>query len=592
MRRRLFFPLLLVVVVYLLCCSDNGESGGLEPLKDIRTRDLPPDINSEDTEIPPEAGEDIFVDVGLDTCLPSCEDKECGDDGCGGVCGLCGANAECLDFGCKCIRKYDNCNKDWSDGCEVNFYIDPENCGGCNKPCNVLNVKNVLCEDMICSYDECLPPYIDGDLNKGNGCEVYFYWPFKYGTVAQESGRSVIETKDGGFLIGGTTNYRGNTDFLITKSDPYGNTIWQRVMGGDKEDLLVSITENSDGDFLIGGYSNSYGVGGYDLWLVLLDTTGNIKWQKTYGSVNNDRLFALKSVPDGYIIAGTYNASCATCSAIWIFKVDINGDFVWQRQFGNTNDSGAFNLDISNNGDILVVGSINTGCQTCYDAFYMRLSSSGSRLQAKQIGDGENIERGYAISKSSDGGAVLGVEVPVVGNGLDLFVIKFGSSGDVVWQRSYGGPENQRPYQIVKTKDNNFMLLAETMFYGAGQYDCLLLRLDETGNVLWQKTYGGDKIDRCYSISHTSDDGYIFLGESYSFDSSLDLVVYKTDRDGKLLGICPPGFGKTVSMKVATISIPIKDLNIQSYDTSAAISSTAAFVDISGITNKMLCSEK
>lgn len=593
-RRFLFLIVLLCNFFILQFCSNEENSGTLQQVNDTFKKDAIVEDSGEDVNILEDISDIQTSDVVADICKPNCEGKQCGDDGCGGACGECGQNAECLEGQCKCIRKYDNCNKDWADGCEVNFYTDPLNCGKCGSKCDVKNVKTVLCEDMICSYDECVPPYIDGDFDKKNGCEMYFYWPFRYGTVAQESGRSIVETKDKGFIIAGTTNLRGsgNTDYLVNKSDPYGNTIWQRVLGGDKEDFAVAVVENSDGDYLVGGYSNSFGSGGYDIWLVLFDATGNIKWQKAYGSANDDRLFSLKAVDDGYVIGGTYNASCPTCSAIWVFKVDKNGDFLWQKQFGSTNDSGAFNLDISVNGDILIAGAINTGCQTCYDAIFMRLSKDGSKILGKQIGTSDNIERGYAISRTSDDGAIIAGEVPVTGNVLDIFLMKFDKSGNVVWQRTYGGPDNQKPYQFIRTNDNNFILLAETMFYGVGQYDCLLIKVDSSGNAIWQKTYGGDKIDRCYSIYSVSDGGYVFTGESYSFDSSLEMVVYKTDKEGVSMGLCPEGFGKSVSTKIATSSIAVKDLNIQSYDTSAAINTTNAFVDISGITNKMLCKEK
>ncbi|MCX7958945.1 MAG: hypothetical protein N3B13_07850, partial [Deltaproteobacteria bacterium] len=101
-----------------------------------------------------------------------------------------------------------------------------------------------------------------------------------------------------------------------------------------------------------------------------------------------------------------------------------------------------------------------------------------------------------------------------------------------------------------------------------------------------------DKIDRCYSVFSVSDGGYVFTGESYSFDSSLEMVVFKTDKDGLSKGVCPEGFGKTVSVKINNSSIPVKSLNIQSFDTSAAVNVTNAYVDISGISNKMLCKEK
>ncbi|GEM_PF-5583447 len=594
--------LIVILSVLFLCalfqfCSDGDDSGGLEQIRDSKIKDLiSSDNNLEDLVENEDADFEQLEDVGIDICVPDCSGKQCGDNGCGGLCGECGKNAECLENQCRCINRYDNCNSDWADGCEVNFYTDPKNCGKCGGACDVdvKNVKNVLCEDMICTYDECLPPYIDGDFDRKNGCEMYFYWPFKYGTVAQESGRSVIETEDKGFVIAGTTNLRGsgNTDYFIVKTDAYGNIIWQRILGGDKEDFVISVVENNDGDLMVGGYSNSSGSGGYDIWLVLFDATGNIKWQKSYGSTNDDKLFAMKPLSDGFIIAGSYNASCPTCSAIWVFKIDKNGDFVWQKQVGGNNDSGAYNLDISVLGEVLIAGAINTGCQTCYDALYIRLDKDGNRILSKQIGYSDNIERGYGIVRTSDDGVILAGEVPITGSVLDVFLMKFDKSGGVIWQRTYGGPENQKPYQIISTTDNNYLLLAETMFYGKGQYDCLLIKTDALGNALFQKTYGGDKIDRCFSVFSVLDGGYVFAGESYSFDSSMEMVVFRTDKDAVSKGVCPDGFGKSVSLKINNSSIPVKDLNIQVDDTSAAVSNTNAYRDISGILPTMLCKEK
>lgn len=586
----------VVLACFLFISCSESDTDGLKQIKDVVSRDAIRDVILEDKLVSvDDSGYDVVeFDALEDICIPNCEGRQCGDDGCGGSCGKCGEHAECVDSQCKCTKPFENCNGDWSDGCEANISNDPNNCSKCGFVCKAQNVKNRLCEDMICFYDECLIPYIDADLDRTNGCEMYYYWPFRYGTVAQESGKSVIETSDKGFLILGTTNMRGseNDDFIIFRTDSYGNIIWQKILGGDKKDIAVSVIENQDHDYLVGGYSNSFGMGGYDIWLVLLDATGNIKWQKSYGGVNDDKLFAMKPVTDGFVIAGTYNASCATCSAIWVFKIDKNGDFVWQRQFGSTNDSGAFNLDITGNGDILVAGALNTGCQTCYDAIYMRLDSNGNRLLAKQIGAQDNIERGYAIVATSDNGAIVAGEVPVTGSGLDIFLMKFDSNGNVSWQRTYGGSDNQKPYQVIKTIDNGYLLLAETAFYGSGQYDCLLIKMDSSGNAQWQKTYGLEKADRCYSVCSVSDGGYIFAGESYSFDTSLEMLIYKVDRDGKPKGLCPEGLGKDVSLKINNSSLPVRDLNIQSYNSAASTTTTSAYVNISGFNPKLICKDK
>lgn len=147
-------------------------------------------------------------------------------------------------------------------------------------------------------------------------------WQRTIGGNGEEYLKSLEETSDGGMIIGGysnsnisedkSENSRGGNDYWILKLDSSGIIEWQRTIGGSGEDKLVAIHQTSDGGYIVGGYSDSEISGektessrGFtDYWILKLEPNGGIEWQKTIGGDNGDSLVEIHQAPDGnYILA-------------------------------------------------------------------------------------------------------------------------------------------------------------------------------------------------------------------------------------------------------------------------------------------------
>ena len=154
-------------------------------------------------------------------------------------------------------------------------------------------------------------------------------WQKTYGGQVSEEPFVVIETQDLGYAIVGYTQSfgAGSHDGWVLKLDTNGNVTWQKAYGGEGIDILISIDETSAGDFLVSGYSHSFGNGGQDYWIMKLSSTGEIIWQKNYGGNDSDVAKTMTETLDGGMILGGETRSYGAGNFdIWILKVDSNGE--------------------------------------------------------------------------------------------------------------------------------------------------------------------------------------------------------------------------------------------------------------------------
>ncbi len=237
--------------------------------------------------------------------------------------------------------------------------------------------------------------------NSGDKTEIgfglYDYWIVKVdgvGNIQWENTiggndydwlRSIVQTSDGGYILGGSSlsNISGdkiensaNADYWILKIDSIGDIQWQKTIGGVQSDQLYSIQQTTDGGYILGGFSDSpisgdktgdvIGSSGYyDFWIVKTDGAGNVQWQNTIGGSKYDRLFSMQQTADGgYILGGTSESNISGNKTelnlgdtdYWIVKTDSMGNIQWENTIGGGNSDELNSIEQTSDGGYIIGG--------------------------------------------------------------------------------------------------------------------------------------------------------------------------------------------------------------------------------------------
>ena len=316
----------------------------------------------------------------------------------------------------------------------------------------------------------------------------------------------------------------------------YSAPFWAKTYGGSDADNAWAIQKTIDGGYIIGGYTWSFGIGGCDFWVLKLLNNGEVDWQKTYGGSDFDYVWYIHQTMDGgYIVAGsTYSFGAGTLDS-WVLKLDSSGNIAWQKTYWGSGPDYANCIQQTMDGGYIVAGYTSSYGAGGLDSLVLKLDSSGGITWQKTYGGGSN-DRAHSIQQTKDGGYIMAGTTKSFGaGGYDILVFKLGNDGDVAWQKTYGGSGNDEAYSIQQTKDGGYIVAGCTSSYGAGCLDFWMLKLDSSGGITWQKTYGGSEDDEAYSIQQTKDGGYVVAGATYSFGAGgSDIWVLKLDCVGEI----------------------------------------------------------
>ena len=356
---------------------------------------------------------------------------------------------------------------------------------------------------------------------------------------------------------------------------------WARCYGGKGSDIAFAITPGANGAYYaIAGSTGSndgdvtgfHGVptlsgGNGDAWIVAIDDTGHIKWEKCYGGSGGDVARCLYNTGDGYIFAGTTSSNDGDVSGNhgtidgWVVKTDPTGGISWQKCIGGTKgdvinsikkttDNGYIlaGYTNSNDGDVSGLHGSNN------DVWVVKLNSSGSIVWQKCLG-GTSSDKAYAIVQTSDGGYILAAtsssnDGDVSGNHGqgDFWVVKLDDTGHIQWQRSLGGTQQDDAQSIIQTKDGGYMVVGQSSSNDGdvsgnhGNTDCWVVKLSSTGATSWQKCFGGGLGESFDAVQQTYDSGYVFAGFTYSGDGDVKGIhgldqywVVRANNTGKLI---------------------------------------------------------
>ena len=204
-------------------------------------------------------------------------------------------------------------------------------------------------------------------------------WQYKYDLNDEDYANSIQETSDGGYIMAGeTVNGAGGSDFLVLKLNSDGIIAWQKSYGGTGGEKAQSIVETDSG-YVVAGGTYSFGVLGSDMWILNLDTDGNIVWQKTYGSAEDEWAQSIRTTADGgYVVAGYTWSFGAGNGDFWVLKLNSDGSTYWQRRYGGLDPDYSYCVQQTEDEGYAAAGlTFSFGAGQC-DFWVLRLASDGS----------------------------------------------------------------------------------------------------------------------------------------------------------------------------------------------------------------------
>ncbi len=206
------------------------------------------------------------------------------------------------------------------------------------------------------------------------------------------------------------------------------------------------------------------------------------------------------------------------------------------KYIGDTGINRGVTVEEINDGGYILTGYTTEGNYGAEDVFLIKTNAKGDTLWKKTYG-GKGSDNGWAVRQTADKGFIVAGYTNSFGNGgMDIYLLKTDSKGKALWTKTFGGAEDEYGWDVRITKDNGFIIAAQTSSEGNGEIDAYLIKVDEKGNKEWSQTYGGDKVDRIFSVQQTPDGGYAAAGITYSYNS-----INPSDRDGYILKTNPTG---------------------------------------------------
>ena len=339
--------------------------------------------------------------------------------------------------------------------------------------------------------------------------EAQLEWNKTYGGSGDDRGSSIIETSDGGYALlgysdstdGDVSSNNGNRDFWLVKITASGVLTWQKSFGYEGLDEGVSVIETSDNHLMLSGVLDVTASGGEgnqgrlynrhaggDYWSIKITPTGDIVWSRFYGGTFTDSPTGIKeTLNDGFISVGGSDSNDVDISNnkgsydFWIVKSDRNGDIVWEKSFGGSEIDEARDVISDGTGNHIIVGDTRSNDQ----------------------------------------------DVAFNNGAADLWAIKVSNSGELLWNTSIGGSNFDVARSISTTFNNEFIIAGSSrssngdVSKNQGQNDAWVLRLDNSGQLLWETTIGGSEIDFSYDAVQINNGTIVAVGETNSSNGDI-----------------------------------------------------------------------
>lgn len=359
------------------------------------------------------------------------------------------------------------------------------------------------------------------------------------GGTGYDYGYSVVQTYDKGYVLAGATSSfgYGSNDMYLHKTDSMGVSLWQKTFGGINIEQGFSITQTTDTGLVIAGYTNSFGLGGYDMYVIKTDKSGNVLWTKTYGGTNWDFAYSIQQTADGgFIVAGGTYSFGAGDEDMFLVKTDSNGDTLWTKSYGGLYEDEASSVVQTSDGGYILTGHTKSFGDTNGDIYTVKTDNNGDTLWTKKLSF-PGVDKATQIIQTIDGGYIsTGLSEDILVGRNDAFIVKTDMSGDTVFTKRFGSPNDAAAYSICESSFGGYVWVGKLKI--GSNYKVYFYKIDIFGNWNYAYLFGGVDDSEGQSVKQTTDKGYIVVGNTNSYNNGLgDVYLFKTDSLGISSGV-------------------------------------------------------
>ena len=413
-----------------------------------------------------------------------------------------------------------------------------------------------------------------------------------------EEMEGILQTNDGKILISGNYDNDIDLDALLVKTDKSGNIIWSKAYGGTSDDMIMDTKETGDNGFIAVGYTKSFGAVSYDFLAIKMDSLGNIQWEKRYGGNGAEQAWSVDVDGNNYFVVGGTNSFGAGLTDIWALKLDMNGNIVWQKTYGNTGDDAppgdyeeyvAKGL-VDQNGNYVISSTCDlTVGPGSDDIWAAKLSASdGSIIWQYAYGDIEE-DGMWSFTESAIGGYFIAgvLSNPTTYDG-DAWGIYIDTNGNITWQKTFGIPGAwDEALNVDPAPDGGALFSA--YFEQGSEWIASLFKTDNNGDLIFAKQYKIKHLDWTNAATSLNDGTIAFVGVTTDTTTWVeDIILARTDSAGAV-GNC--FYISPLTLNVLTTNTSRVAINMTDAITSVVPQSTSSTVQTVTLTENILCSE-